>query len=354
MTILNLTKVVSSFAMSSLLSLFLTPVMILIAKKYSIVDKPNHRKMHKENTPLLGGLAIYAAFVITIALFSYHGMRLVKIAVILGATLIEILALIDDVKNISAKLRFGAMVLLAAAIYLTFYFSYFQWNILHESLLVAIALGAVVIFWVTAIINAINFTDGIDGLSSYFSLIALFGFSIILSIQGRYEFALIVSIAAIGGVIGFIPYNRHKALIFMGDAGSMLIGFIIGILSLVSTTKAESVLYVIVPIYLLFVPLMDLITSVIRRIIFRKPIFAADKYHFHHLLSEKIDDSLIVVVILAAIQVSFASFGVLIYVYSLYTIGLIVLAATVIVLLILLYIRYMKIKKSLSENKSLQ
>jgi len=348
MPIINLTKIVSSFAVASILSLFLTPVMVLLAKKFNIVDKPNHRKMHKENTPLLGGLAIYIAFVVTVALFAFHQITLVKIAVIVGATLIEILAVVDDIKNLNAKLRLVVMFLLSLAIYITFYFSYFTWNILHENIFVAVLLGGAVVVWITGIINAINFTDGIDGLSSYFSLIALFAFSIILAMQGRYEFALIVNIAAIGGVIGFIPYNRHKALIFMGDAGSMLLGFIIGIISLVTTTKADSIIYFIVPIFILLMPLLELLTSVFRRILLKKPIFGADKYHFHHLLSVKVNDPLIVVVILAAIQVVFALCGVMIYLYEAYVIGLIGLVTIVLAALILLGIKYVKIKKQLA------
>lgn len=345
MPIIYLTKIVSSFALASVLSLFFTPIMIFLAKKFNIVDKPSHRKIHKENTPLLGGLAIYAAFVITVAVFAFHRIPLVKIAVIVGATLIEILAVMDDIKNLNAKLRLAVMFLLSLAIYITFYFSYFTWNILHENIFVAVLFGGVVVVWITGIINAINFTDGIDGLSSYFSLIALFAFSIILSMQGRYEFAIIVNIAAIGGLIGFIPYNRHKALIFMGDAGSMLLGFVIGIISLVTATKANSILYFVVPIFILLMPLLELLTSVIRRIIFRKPIFGADKHHFHHLLSVKINDPLIVVVVLAAIQVIFAFFGLMIYLYEIYVIGLIGLVSTVLVALVFLCIKYIKIKK---------
>ncbi|MEX1377727.1 MAG: MraY family glycosyltransferase [Eubacteriales bacterium] len=349
MTTSNLTYIISSFALSSILSLFLTPIMILIAKKFDIVDKPNYRKMHKTSTPLLGGLAIYIAFIVTVAIFSFHQYPLVKIAVILGATLIEIVAIIDDIKNLSPKLRIVIMFLLSVAIYLTFYYSYFTWNILHDNLWMKILLCGVVVFWVTGIINAINFTDGIDGLSSYFSLIALFAFSVILAIQGRYEFALIVNIAAIGGVIGFIPYNRHKALIFMGDAGSMLLGFIIGMISLVSTTKADTVLYVIVPVYILLIPLLELITSIMRRLILKKPIFLADKYHFHHLLSRKIDDNLIVVVLLASVQVLFAFLGVIIYIYGIYIIGLVLLIAVTIAILALLTYKYIKLREELAE-----
>lgn len=352
MPIINLTKIVSSFALSSILSLFLTPVMVLLAKRFNIVDKPNHRKMHKDETPLLGGLAIYAAFVITVAVFAFHQITLVKIAVIVGATLIEILAVVDDIKNLNAKLRLAVMFLLSLAIYITFYYSYFTWNILHENIFIAVLLGGAVVIWVTGIINAINFTDGIDGLSSYFSLIALFAFSIILAMQSRYEFALIVNIAAIGGVIGFIPYNRHKALIFMGDAGSMLLGFIIGIISLVTTTKADSILYFAVPIFILLMPLMELLTSVIRRIIFRKPIFGADKYHFHHLLSTKINDPLIVVVVLAAIQVIFAFIGLMIYAYQAYVLGMILLVSIVLIALIVLSIKYIEIKKQIDIEEA--
>ena len=344
MTISNLTNVVSTYALSSIISLFLTPVMILLAKKLNVVDRPNYRKLHKEDTPLLGGLAIYAGFVVSVALFSFHSSWMVKVAVILGATLIEILALVDDIKNLSAKFRLAIIFFLSAAIYVTFYFSYFNWNILHDSIAITLLLGILVIIWVSSIINAINFTDGIDGLSSYFSLIALFAFSIILAMQGRYEFALIVNIAAIGGVIGFIPYNRHKALIFMGDAGSMLLGFIISIISLVSTTKAGTVLYFIVPIYILLVPLLELITSVMRRMIFGKSIFAADKYHFHHLLNNKINDSLLVVVILTAIQVVLAFAGVIIYVYEWYMQGLIALILIVLTVVILFCFKYKRIK----------
>lgn len=335
-------NIILTLAISATISLFMTPVMVLLAKKYNIYDVPNDRKIHIGATPLLGGLAIYMSLIITVLLFSSHQSPMIKYAVVIGATFIEILALIDDIKNLKARVRIVIIILLATVIFFSFYYFYFTWEALRASLCLQILLGVVVILWITGIINAINFTDGIDGLASYFSLISLFAFSIILSMQNRFEFALVVNMAAIGGVIGFIPYNRHKALIFMGDAGSMLLGFIIGILSLISVTAADNILYAIVPIYILLLPLMELVTSVLRRLIFKKPIFKADKYHFHHLLSNKIDDHLIVVVILSLIQVVFAVFGVLIYVFEIYIVGLVVLCIVIITSLFLLTKKYIR------------
>lgn len=117
-------NIILTLAISATISLFMTPVMVLLAKKYNIYDVPNDRKIHIGATPLLGGLAIYMSLIITVLLFSSHQSPMIKYAVVIGATFIEILALIDDIKNLKARVRIVIIILLATVIFFSFYYFY--------------------------------------------------------------------------------------------------------------------------------------------------------------------------------------------------------------------------------------
>ena len=310
---------------SFLISLFLTPLVIAVAKKKKIYDIPDVRKEHKEPTPLMGGIAIWFATVVSIVLFSEPINKIAIPVLIAGATGVSLMGLIDDVISLSAKRRMFILFCIALIVFFGGLQFYFTEMLFYDPLIIKILFSAFIIIWVVGITNAINFSDGLDGLASYLSLISAISFSIIFAFQGRQMFILPIALALCGAIAGFIPYNRNPAMVFMGDAGSMFIGFMLSLMSITSVARETTLLAVIVPIFILFVPILDMSMSILRRLVIKKPIMKPDNMHFHHRLNERFKNHLLVVIILSLVQIVFAAMGIFIFIYKLFTLGWIIL-----------------------------
>lgn len=333
-------KVLIVLVLSATISAVLVPILIIIANKFHIYDYPNNRSVHEKPTPLLGGLAIALSTIITILICcTIIGLR-TKLFVSLGLITITIIGVIDDIKSLSAKLRLLIVAVLSMIMAYGFMEIYFNWEILHEYTSLQIVFFVLLILFATSITNAINFVDGLDGLASGLALTSLFGFSVIFYLQGRTEFAIILSVAAMGSLIGYLPFNKYKAKIFMGDAGSMFLGFYLASLSIILVAKTDSILSSIIPLFILFVPIADMLTSIIRRLILKKSIFKPDKMHFHHILRQKYSISRSVLILCSG-QVIMALIGIFIFISELYVLGWIIYSAVTIILSIL-YVRYIK------------
>jgi UDP-GlcNAc:undecaprenyl-phosphate GlcNAc-1-phosphate transferase len=162
--------------------------------------------------------------------------------------------------------------------------------------------------------------------------------------------ALPMALALFGAIAGFIPYNRNPAMIFMGDSGSMFIGFILSLLSISSIRHENSLYAMVVPIYLLFVPIMDMGMSILRRIASRKPIMAPDKQHFHHQLKKRLSSHIAVVIVLSLVQILFSAIGILVFISKEFKLGLAGLAA--VVLITSVYTVITSIKSTRSEKQA--
>jgi UDP-GlcNAc:undecaprenyl-phosphate GlcNAc-1-phosphate transferase len=199
---------------------------------------------------------------------------------------------------------------------------YFKGRFENNGIFVLLATSLFVVVWIVAITNAINFTDGLDGLASCLSLISTIAFAIVFRAQGRSALALPTAVALGGALLGFLPYNISPARIFMGDSGSMFIGFMFGTLSIMSLSlQPDIVAFLIVPIYFMIVPISDMCVAVLRRLIAKRSIMTPDHLHFHHKLNERFKNQRIVVLILSLAQLLFAAFGLLIYFTNAYVIG---------------------------------
>lgn len=341
-------NIILSIFVPFLLSLFLTPLMMVIAKKKNIVDMPNVRKSHNKPIPLLGGVAILIAVTLSIAAFASYTSVLIKITLIGAIIGVSLIGLIDDIIALSAKRRLFVLIIQALIVYLGCIQFY---TIAHiNTLFMEIVFGAFVVLWIVAVTNAVNFSDGLDGLSSYLTIIASISFAILFALQERTVFSLPIALSVSGAVAGFLTYNRNPAMIFMGDAGSMLLGFVLGLLSIVSTAKEDTILSLVVPIFILLVPIADMLTSILRRIIIRRPVMKPDKMHFHHVLNEKINNHLFVAIVLSLFQIVCAAFGILVFVFKIYLTGFIVLAAIFIILIIFTIITSLTIRKRQEQN----
>lgn len=283
--------IIAVFLLSLLLSLIITPFLEWIARRYGLMDQPSTRKVHKRATPRIGGIAIYWAFFLPFLTFLFHSTAVTEllqfnreiVSLVLGASLVFGLGLLDDVKSLSARVKFPVQI--AAALIacwggLTISSVFLPWGLEFD--LGPFSVFAT-IFWFLLVINAVNLIDGLDGLAAgvaFFSSIVL----LILSIMSH-KFLLAMGLAAIGGAcLGFLRYNFNPASIFMGDSGSYFLGYMLAGLSVMGSVKSQTAVAILIPVIALGLPLMDTLWAPIRRFIFGRGLFQPDKDHLHHRL----------------------------------------------------------------------
>ncbi len=257
-------------------SLGLTPLSRQIAMHLGVVDKPNQRKIHKDNKPLMGGLAIYVAFALALLLFS-PPQHLVEFgAVLSGAAFLALVGLLDDRYNLGIRIRLlamsiAALVLVAAGIQIKL----FSVPLLDFPL---------TLLWVLTIINAINFLDNMDGLSAGLSAIAAGSFLLIALGEGL---TLVSGLAAAlaGSAVGFLVYNFNPSSTFMGDMGALVLGFVLAVLGikLEFGTQPLGVTWMI-PLLVLALPLFDITLVVFTRLREGRSPGEAGKDHTSHRL----------------------------------------------------------------------
>lgn len=266
-----------------LASVLLVPIAKKIAIHVGAIDIPNERKVHKKNMPRMGGLAIYGAFLLGYIL--YGELTTQMISILIGSFIVILVGLFDDIKPISAKYKFLVQIIAAliVVIYGQVYFSEitFLGIKLEFSLLISYILST---FFIVAISNAINLIDGLDGLSSGVSSIYFLTISIIGFILGKIGgLDIILSLIMLGATLGYLIYNFPPAKIFMGDSGSLFLGFIISVIALVGF-KVATLTSLVIPIVILAIPIFDTVLAIFRRLLKGESIGKPDKEHFHHQL----------------------------------------------------------------------
>jgi UDP-GlcNAc:undecaprenyl-phosphate/decaprenyl-phosphate GlcNAc-1-phosphate transferase len=271
---------------STAISAILTPFVRKFAVRFNVIDVPkDHRRVHNKPTPLLGGLAIYFSFVITLILCK-GALTNSEIGLIIGATIIVIGGVIDDKYNIRPwkKLLFqisAALVLIFFGVSINVITNPIS-NI-YEFINIGYLCIPLTIIWIVGITNAVNLIDGLDGLAAGISLIASITLFIISILNSRNEAATLIIIFS-GAILGFLPYNFNPATIFMGDTGSQLLGFMLAGISIRGAIKSAVAFSIAVPILALGIPIYDTLFAMIRRKINGKPIMAPDRGHLHHRL----------------------------------------------------------------------
>lgn len=271
------------FLMSMVLAYLTTPFVMKLAWKIGAIDVPKDaRRVHKKPMPRLGGLAIYISFMVTGLLILPLELPYVR-GIFLGGSIIVILGILDDIYNLPAKVKLLGQ-LAAAGVLVLFGVKV---EILTNPLGGMIILGKLAIpatlFWVVGITNTLNFIDGLDGLAAGIAAIAAFTMMLVNLSLEQANGALVMALLA-GAAIGFLPYNFNPAKIFMGDTGSMFLGFILAAQAMEGMVKSATVIALIVPILALGLPIFDTVYAILRRFVHGKPIMQADKGHVHHRL----------------------------------------------------------------------
>lgn len=295
------------------MSLIATPIVRKLAFKIGAVDVPkDDRRVHKKAMPLMGGLAIFAAVIISVLIFL--PLDKTTFSILIGGTLIVISGIIDDLKDMSPKVKLffqilAGVVLILGGIKVDFITNPFTSN---SSLLYLRWLSIpITLFWVVGITNTLNLIDGLDGLAAGVAMISSLSLMLVASKFGYGEITILSAIVA-GSCLGFLPFNFNPAKIFMGDTGALFLGFMLAAISIEGVMKSVATIAVIVPILILGVPIFDTTFAIFRRLLNGQSIMAADKGHLHHRLLNKGFSQKKTVLILYGISSIFGLFAVLI------------------------------------------
>lgn len=272
-----------AFTIALAVAYIVTPQVKNLAIKAGALDAPDARKVHTKPIPRMGGLAIYAGFVLAV-LASVHVNREIM-GLLAGGTFILIIGIIDDIMQLSAKVKLLGQI--AAAAILIFFDIRIEWltNPFGDMIYVEYLSIPLTILWVVGLTNTVNLIDGLDGLAAGVSTIASITI-LLVALQQNFWSVAILSAALAGSALGFLQHNFNPAKIFMGDTGSMFLGYMLAAVSVTGTVKSAATIALIVPIVALGLPIMDTAFAIIRRYMSGKPIFKPDKGHLHHRLLE--------------------------------------------------------------------
>ena len=269
-----------------LISMFITIVLIPVlgnpALNKIFVDMPNARKVHTSPIPKTGGIAMAIGILIPILLWA-HSDHFVH-SILLGASVLSIFGLIDDIRELGYRTKlFGQIIAALIAVLYGGISATFLESILPESKFVTVYVSTpLTIFIIIGVTNAINLSDGLDGLAGGITMLGFICIAYLGFCSGQHSITLI-SIAIIGAIFGFLRFNTFPATVFMGDTGSQLLGFL-AITTSLYLTQSNTPLSPLLPILLLGFPILDTLTVMAERIAKGKSPFIADKNHFHHKL----------------------------------------------------------------------
>lgn len=272
------------------------PIVKWISKHVDALDYPNERKVHKKPMPLMGGLMMFFGFIFGYMFFAPESTQM--LAILIASFIVILTGIIDDIKPLKAREKLIGQVIAALIVTfygnillndITFFGLYFDFGILKYPL---------TIIFIVALMNCINFIDGLDGLACGISTIFFATIGVIAFIMhnlGSLEITL--AFIMLGACLGFLIFNFNPAKIFMGETGSMFLGFMISVVCLMGF-KAVTLTSLVVPMLILAIPILDTLFAIIRRIIHKKPIYLADKQHLHHqLLNKKFSQKTTVLII---------------------------------------------------------
>ncbi|MBQ6262986.1 MAG: undecaprenyl/decaprenyl-phosphate alpha-N-acetylglucosaminyl 1-phosphate transferase [Clostridia bacterium] len=266
---------------AGLLSFATTPAVRVLAFKIGAIDIPkDNRRMHSKPIPRIGGLAIYFSFCVTCLFFCSFNREL--IVLLAGGFLMAALGTLDDVFRLPAIVKFICQIAIGVATALG--------GVRIDQLMIGgnyVSLGyfsiPITVLWIVGLSNAINLIDGLDGLSCGISTISAISILGVVLLQGELSYA-VIAVILIGACFGFLPFNKHPAKIFMGDTGSLFLGYTLSVISILGTFKMHAAISVLVPLFIFAVPLTDTVFAFIRRILSGKSPFSPDRGHFHHRL----------------------------------------------------------------------
>lgn len=299
--------------LSAAVSWVLTPLAIRLGRRWGALDQPGPRKIHTRPIPRVGGVAVflgmmaglvYAAFATGFLPASFHLKGLHWGSLAAAALFVFFLGLVDDLRGLSFRWKFAVQIAGSVAVWVCgFRIEGLSLPFVRGDVDLGVLSLFVTVLWIVGVTNAINLIDGLDGLAAGVALISTLAVAIIALYRGQIAVAA-ASLALVGSLVGFLPYNFAPARIFLGDSGSMLLGFVLAVLSIHANQKGATAVAVLGPILVLGVPLLDTGLAIARRLyrlgkggdgggsrvayIARHAtiVFLPDRSHLHHRLLE--------------------------------------------------------------------
>lgn len=257
-----------------------------MALKMGAVDLPNERKVHSQAMPRMGGVAIYLAYAVTYIGFVFFTDAVatnIGYALLFGGAVIVCTGVLDDLYDLKPLHKLmGQIISASVAMYFGLQIQVISIPFVVENLYIGWLGIPLTLLWIVGITNSINLIDGLDGLASGVSGIAAFALFFVSLSVGNVMTAF-MCIVLVGAIIGFLFFNSYPAKIFMGDSGSLFLGFFLATISLLELKQATMV-SLIIPMLLLAVPISDTLYAIIRRKMNKQSISTADKFHLHHRL----------------------------------------------------------------------
>jgi UDP-GlcNAc:undecaprenyl-phosphate GlcNAc-1-phosphate transferase len=273
------TDALLAFAAAAIVTLALTPLAAMIARRVGAVATPRERDLHDRPTPRLGGVAILIGVLVAAAAFMPNTEEVRGI--LIGAAVITAIGALDDIFDLAAPIKLAGQF--AAALVPV------QSNVVVENFTLpfvgAVDLGSLggplTLVGIVAVMNIVNFTDGVDGLAAGVCTIAAATFAVICLSLDRDEAGILAACTA-GAAAGFLYHNFHPASIFMGDAGSNLLGLLLACIAIQGVLKTAAIVALFFPLVILAVPILDTGFVVAKRLKYKRPVYSADSEHFHH------------------------------------------------------------------------
>jgi len=257
-------------------ALCLTPLTRQIAMRLGVTAAPNKRNIHSRHVPLMGGAAIYVAFVLSVLLFSPPDHLIELGAVVAGTTLLALIGYLDDRRHLNPRIRLLVMTIAAAVAALAGVQIRYFGNALIDIPLT--------LFWIVALINAVNWIDNMDGLAAGTAAITS-GFFLLLALTQGQILVSMLAAAIFGSAVGFLIYNFNPSSTFMGDMGAYTLGFVLAILAIKLKFAAQPLNVTwMTPVFVLALPIVDINLAIVTRLLERRPLMLAAKDHVSHRL----------------------------------------------------------------------
>ncbi len=343
-------SILAAFVMAMLVTAVTTPFVRKAALAIGAFDEPGARRVHTRRVPRLGGIAIAVGFflpLVTLFGVGTHAARVffstgsITAGLVVGSLLVVAAGLVDDIKGLGAKSKL--LIQTAAAV------SAFAGGMRIDGIdlpwVGALNLGWLALpattLWIVGIVNAMNLIDGLDGLAAGVAFFACLTNFTIASLTGN-VYILLVSASLGGAVIGFLFYNFNPAKIFMGDSGSMFLGFVLASASLLGagSQKSPTLIAIIVPILALGLPILDMLMTIARRFLERRSIFSADRGHIHHRLLDMGLTHRRSVLSLYLVSIAFTIVALIAYLGRSWQIGLALFALTAVLVAVVRFVGY--------------
>ncbi len=289
-------------------SLLLTPLAISLAEKHRVYDRPDKkRKVHRHFIPRWGGLGLYLALVggvlgligfsrIRALLGEFEGLLAHQLAgIFVGSTIVVILGMIDDKRGVRPTVKL-AFQIIAVLVVTNYGVKITGLNIRGLGIHLRFSTTTAIIittFWLLGFMNTVNLADGLDGLAAGIVAIASAVFCVVAALQGaqadplltvQLKLSALLAAAVSGACLGFLYYNFYPAACFMGDTGSMLLGFLLGTITVIGTMKTTALLALLTPVIVVALPILDVLFAIARRFRKKSSVMEADKNHIHHKL----------------------------------------------------------------------